>query len=366
MSKGPKNQTTTQQQVIPEYLKPFLTQAANTGSGALNALSNSASSGNLVAPFNAAQTQGQNAAIGVANGAGGYIPDALRQIQGTVNGSPQITRMADIGSEALAQGATQNVVGQQAGTLNSLSGIGGIPGAATNALTSSANGDYLFGSPAFNEAVNASIRQARPQILGGFAGQGGAGAVSGGLAQIGMQQAASDAFARLYDSERNRQVGAASNLGSLSLQDLSRQAQAAQAAGGMNLAQQGNNIGAASNIGSLLNDERNRQFNGALSLPGLSMAGPDILNQVGGFQQNQAQNEIDAPINAHIGLYNASMDGLQAPQGLLGQQTNTPLYRNRLSGGAGGVAAGAKAGSMFGPWGTAIGAIGGGLLGAFG
>ncbi|HKX56978.1 MAG TPA: hypothetical protein VJN01_12785, partial [Xanthomonadales bacterium] len=44
-----------------------------------------------------------------------------------------------------------------------------------------------------------------------------------------------------------------------------------------------------------------------------------------------------------------------------GQQTSNPLM-----GALGGASSGAAVGSMFGPWGTGIGAIGGGLLGLFG
>ena len=368
MSSKPKNQTTTTTPNVPAYLQPFLNNLSSTGNTALTNLNNTLSNTDpnaFVAPFNPNQIQGQNQALGVAGGAGGYLPDALRQIQGTVNGIRGFDQMADTGAAALSSGATGNVVGGQTGRLDALSGANGIPGVAGNALASTASGDFLYGTPAFNEAVNASIRQARPGILGGFASQGGAGAVSGGLAQIGMQQAASDAFARLYDSERNRQVNSASSLGNLSIQDLSRQAQAAGAAGGLNLNQQGNNTNAAANIGQLLNSERDRQFRGALALPELAMYGPEVYNQIGGLQQAQAQNQLSAPLTAQQQLFN-SIQGTLPIDSLLGQTQSQPLYTNKGAGALGGALSGAKLGGLFGPAGTAIGAIGGGLLGAFG
>lgn len=73
------------------------------------------------------------------------------------------------------------------------------------------------------------------------------------------------------------------------------------------------------------------------------------------FSQNAPQHNLDNYIARITGGYPG------------GTQTNTtPTYRNRTSGAAGGAMAGAQMGSAFGPWGTAIGAIGGGLLGGWG
>lgn len=73
------------------------------------------------------------------------------------------------------------------------------------------------------------------------------------------------------------------------------------------------------------------------------------------FSQNAPQMNLDNYIARITGGYPG------------GTQTNTtPTYRNRTAGAAGGAMAGAQMGSAFGPWGTAIGAIGGGLLGGWG
>jgi hypothetical protein len=73
------------------------------------------------------------------------------------------------------------------------------------------------------------------------------------------------------------------------------------------------------------------------------------------FSQNAPQSNLDNYIARITGGYPG------------GTSTNTtPTYRNRTAGAAGGAMAGAQMGSAFGPWGTAIGAIGGGLLGGYG
>lgn len=73
------------------------------------------------------------------------------------------------------------------------------------------------------------------------------------------------------------------------------------------------------------------------------------------FSQNAPQMNLDNYIARVTGSY----PGQNATQ-------TTPTYRNRTAGAAGGALAGAQMGSAFGPWGTAIGAIGGGLLGGWG
>lgn len=73
------------------------------------------------------------------------------------------------------------------------------------------------------------------------------------------------------------------------------------------------------------------------------------------FSQNAPQINLDNYINRITGGY---------PGGTV--NSTTPTYRNRTAGAAGGALAGAQMGSSFGPWGTLIGAVGGGLLGGYG
>lgn len=73
------------------------------------------------------------------------------------------------------------------------------------------------------------------------------------------------------------------------------------------------------------------------------------------YSQNAPQMNLDNYIARITGGY---------PGGT--SNSTTPTYRNRTAGAAGGALTGAQMGSSFGPWGTAIGAIGGGLLGGYG
>lgn len=73
------------------------------------------------------------------------------------------------------------------------------------------------------------------------------------------------------------------------------------------------------------------------------------------FSQNAPQTNLDNYLARITGAY---------PGGT--SSNTTPTYRNRTAGAAGGAVAGAQMGSTFGPWGTAIGAVAGGLLGGWG
>jgi hypothetical protein len=216
MSKGGKggDQTVTQKVEIPSFLKPFITQSANVGQGALTSLQQQLPPGaSLVAPQNATQQQAMSQATAVANGAGGFIPTAQ------------------------------------------------------NELLKTAQGGYLSGSPAFDQAVQASIRAAQPSILSSF---GAAGRGVSGLGQAAIQQAASDAFAGLYDSERSRQL------------------------------------------------------NAAQALPGIGLAGSGILSDIGAQQQSQLQREILGPVDAQQQLLSAALGIPQAQSTLFGKSVTAP------------------------------------------
>lgn len=73
------------------------------------------------------------------------------------------------------------------------------------------------------------------------------------------------------------------------------------------------------------------------------------------YQQQAPGQSLDSYIGRLTGGYPGST-----------QSSVTPTYRNRTTGALGGASAGASVGSAFGPYGTAIGAVAGGLLGAYG
>lgn len=129
-----------------------------------------------------------------------------------------------------------------------------------------------------------------------------------------------------------------------------------------------------------------------LSAANLGLGSADLLGRLGISQQGVAQNNAQALLgygqtlqdqqnainqwnyqNNYLNPQQWPLRGLSAlesavsgiPYSSSGTQT-TPLYHNQTAGALGGAASGAAIGSSFGPWGTAIGAVGGGLLGAFG
>ena len=366
-SSRPSTTTQTQQVQIPDFLKPYLTAQADIGRTTLQNLQGQlqgAGAGDLVSGFTPAQLQGQQMALDYARDPSGNLAFSQDRLQDIAKGaavdrySPQVAGALGAGMNAGVDTSMLQNFAQNAVTLDP---------AARNALTQSAAGGYMYGNPAFDEAVQASIRAARPNILSGFAAQGGAGAVKSGLAQIGMQQAASDAFSRLYGDERERQLRASGQLGDFSLgarrlqQDSATQQVQSQLQG-----QQLRNQ-AAANFGGLLSDERGRQLSAAGQLPGIGLLGADILQQIGLQQQQQNQSELMAPINAQQMLL-AAAAGSPSFNSLYGQSSSStqPIYSNRGAGGLGGALTGAQLGSYFGPMGTGIGAIGGGLLGLLG
>lgn len=376
MGGSSKPSTTTQQAQIPEFLKPYLANQANAGSSALTSIQNQlqgAGADQLVAGFNPNQIAGQNLAITAATDPNGALAQSQRHLQDFASGAAVSQFSPQMIQSSLAGMNAPNLSGVN---MSSVEGFAGSPlqldPVSQQALTQSASGGFMYGNPAFDEAVQASIRAARPSILSGFASQGGAGAVKSGLAQTAMQQAASDSFARLFGDERNRQLTATGQLGNFSLgarglqQDAAGQqlqAQLAQRAQDIN--QQGMRNQATQAFGGLLSDERSRQLQAANQLPGIGLLGSDILQGVGLTQQQLEQQQLTAPLTAQQMLL-AAAAGSPNFNGLIGQSTTQPVYSNKGAGALGGALTGAQLGSYFGPMGTGLGAVGGGLLGLLG
>jgi hypothetical protein len=333
-SSKPQNVTQTTKTEIPEFLRPFLQTQAEVGSSALTGLQDALANGpsQQVAGFSPAQQQAQQMLTGAISNPSGVYQNSLNGLRDMSSGG--WTKAME---PTFSGGLTQAINGQF------------VPTAATGTLAGMAQGNGQYGSVGFNEAVQASLRAAQPMVASTFSGAG-SGGLKSGLAQIGMQQAASDSFARLYGDERNRQLSAAGNLGQLSL------------------GEQGLRNQALSTLGGAMNSERSRQLAALQSAPGVGLMGIDALNNMGGQQQQQQQavlNSLDPVLKQQILL--AAAQGLPIAS-LLGQNSSgtQDIYRNRGVGAVGGAASGAQIGSAFGPWGTAIGAIGGGLLGAYG
>lgn len=379
MSGGSKNQTVTNRVDIPSFLQPFLQTGANVGNQALQGLQTQLSNGMPVAPLNEVQmqagrnivgsgNQGADYLMGFSGGAGRFVDSQLPGFTGALKKATEDSFIDPVTTNQLRQFAQQGI------------GAFSMNPYAMSALQGAASGDHLYGTPAFDEAVQASIRAANPGILSAF-GAGGAGAIKGGLAQAARQQAASDAFSRLYAQERANQLGAASTLGNIGL-----------GARGQDISDRGLQINAATNLGNLgiqqqalrnqalgiqanaLDAERARQLQSGLF--STQMRNQTAQNQLtlGDRLQQQNQAEMLSGIAGNQALFGAAQGmGLNS---LLGQSSTQPYNRSVGAGLIGGALNGAQLGSLFakegatglgligGPLGLGL-TIGGGLLGGF-
>jgi hypothetical protein len=100
-----------------------------------------------------------------------------------------------------------------------------LQSAANDQLTSTLNGDYLYGGQGFNEAIDAATRKILPAVNGTFEA---AGRGRSGLADVAKTQAISDAFANQYSNERTNQQRAmmfAPQVAAMDYQDISKLAE---------------------------------------------------------------------------------------------------------------------------------------------
>lgn len=263
---------------------------------------------------------------GAAGTAGGALSSLESSLGGnTVAGFNRDQRNAFNQIRGIAGGGGGFLPAATDAFLNAAQG-GLVPGTAgIDQLEATARGEGLNSDP-FLSAFDAAVREITPGINSQFSLAGRSGS---GLAATALEQARANAFAGLFGQERQRQESAASTLAGLRDTGQARQLQAAQ------------------------------------TLPSLSLLGPQLLQGIGGQQQAQRQRELSGPIQAQQQLLNSAFGGLPIAS-LLGQSQTTPLFSNPTAGALGGALSGAQLGSSFGPFGTGIGAIGGGLLGGFG
>ena len=181
-------------------------------------------------------------------------------------------------------------------------------GAANQQAMATMGGDYMSGGPGFDAFADSAWSAVRPQVDSAFEAGGRYGS---NLHAESLGRGFGRAMAPLYDAERGRQMAA------------------------------------------------------TFGAPGLAMADyqdPAMLQQVGAAREGKGQQYADETTNR-----------LQNYMGLVGgmnyggtRTTSGGAGTSPLLGGMGGAMSGASLGSMFGPWGAGIGAVGGGLLGAFG
>lgn len=273
----------------------------------------------------------------------------------------------DLGSTSL-QNSIGNLVnlGQQQGQIG-MSGAAGTTG-SINFLN---NAGDPANNPFFQSAVQSAIRPVTqnfqenvlPSIQSGAIQSGQLGGsrqgIAQGIASRGYLDTVGDITANMGNSAYAQGLNAVSNAGQLGLGLAGQLGQASNTFGNLGslgsslygTALQGN--ANAANIGQGMQELVQRgQLGGLASIPGLMQGslvqGNTTLN-AGNMYQNQAQNYANAPYQ-NISDYL----GLLANGAALGGTTSQSQSGggSRLTGALGG----GMAGSMFGPWGTAIGA----------
>lgn len=115
-------------------------------------------------------------------------------------------------------------------------------------------------------------------------------------------------------------------------------------------------------LGNMAEGARSAVMQGTSMLPmldNLRYSGAERMAGVGDYYQNRAQERQDMPFN-RLSQYGGLISQMSGGYG----STTKPKAGNAAMSAVGGALSGAKLGSALGPWGTAIGGIGGGLLGA--
>jgi hypothetical protein len=207
---------------------------------------------------------------------------------------------------------------------------GGLNGAGQNALTATANGDYLrAGNPYLQATVQNAIAAARPGIESSFAASGrlGSGAHAAAMADS-ADRTAMNAYMANYGQERGLQQQAASTLNGQGLQNAGLQLQAAG------------------------------------QIPGLAAAPSQLLGTAGAAQDQYQQGVLNSNIDRWNYNQNARLQQLQNYVGLIqgnyGGQTSTVGRGNAgmqalgggigLLGGIGQVGQGAGGLRSLGSW----------------
>jgi hypothetical protein len=114
-------------------------------------------------------------------------------------------------------------------------------------------------------------------------------------------------------------------------------------------------LGGASQLGNL-----------AAQQQALRLGGAQAVMAAGGARQALDQQQMDAIRNIGLQRLGVVQSSLGAQPANLGMVAQTPTYSNPAAGALGGALAGAKLGSVIPGVGTAMGAIGGGILGLLG
>lgn len=325
--------------------QPYLSNMFGQAQNAYNRYSANPSSS--VAGFTPMQNQAMGATQAMANQAN---PGA--SVQAT-NAAANYTSNLENGAYLNANPGNSQFNGIANGSLMNNPGNQSFGQFASGAML---NNPYEQGmaNAANTNIVNAYQTATAPQTTSEFEGAGRYG--SG--AMLNAQNMAQQGLATQLGNAQNNLYGGLyqSNLGNMlsGAQGLSQN----YATGGNQM------LSGAQGLSQNYNTAAQQQLAGAMNAPALQGANSALLSNLynmGGNQQALAQQQINAPwtqLNNYAGLVGGMNYGSAS-------QTSQPYFQNQAVGALGGAAAGAELGSVVPGVGTALGAIGGGLMGYF-
>lgn len=283
--------------------------------------------------------------------------------------SQRISPLTPLQNQGIAMGSQAASANLGMGTLNqgvaAAAAAGNYDPQQVSTGTWNANAAKQYMSPYTQSVINATNAQIDRNLAQTQQGTDAAAVTQG--AYGGTRQAVATSMNDYNANQLKAQTAAQlndqayANAQSMFSADQARQLQAAQANQSAGLQAANLGLGSADLLGRL-----------GLSQQGLAQANAQALLGYGGVQQGQNQQVADWNYQQFADLRDWNLRGLSALESAVSgvpystsQATTTPVYHNKTAGALGGAATGASMGSAFGPWGTAIGAVGGGLMGYF-
>jgi hypothetical protein len=323
-------------------------------------------SGNTVVPFSQQTQTGLNMLESQAAGGATNLGAANQAGARALSGFNPAMGLA----MQQAQGSNQNPwasLSGQAGQQQTTAGVQTLQDSASGAHQN----QYL--DSLYQSAANPVMNSVNAQFA--KAGRYGSGAQTGAMTRE-LGNLASNIYAPAMEAERGRQLSSASQLAGIQQGDRAAQMQGYGQAGSLYEAQAGRQLQGTELAGGIYAQGNEDAARAAALLPSLynygSAPGQQMVNVGGAYEGLNAeqiaadQAKYDYTQNApwqYLNQFAGVVNGL--PQFNTATSTGTAPGANRAMGALGGAASGASMGSSFGPWGTAIGAVGGGLFGAY-
>ena len=248
----------------------------------------------------------------------------------------------DLAAQMAAYGGVYQPAMQTAGQANlGMTGPGSIS-TYMNPYTSQVRTNALAD---LESSRQMAIRNTGERAMQAKAFGGSRQGVAEGITNLGFAKQAGTLGTQLNENAFNQAV-------QMQSADLARQQQAAAANQQAGLQGAQLRLSGASQLGGLAAQQQALRLGGAQAVMG-----------AGGARQAADQQQMDAIRNLGLQRLGIVQSSLGASPANLGGTVATPMYSNPAAGALGGALAGAQLGSVIPGVGTAIGAVGGGLLG---